>query len=137
MFNLFRSKKNRTASRILIVDDEPDYISTVRCRLEYNDYEVLTATNGREGLDCAIREKPNLILLDTSMPVMNGHEMLEQLRQNPETVDIPVIMVTAMCQSQDIDKASTLGIVDYVAKPFDSAELISKVAQAIKNTCSV
>jgi len=137
MFNSFRPKKKTKLRRILIVDDEPDYISTVRYRLEYNGYEVLTATNGREGLDQALSEKPDLILLDTSMPVMNGHEMLEQLRQNAETTAIPVIMVTAMCQSQDIDKASVLGVVDYIAKPFDSAELVNKVSQALKNSCQV
>jgi len=137
MFGLFSLKKKTATRRILIVDDEPDYISTVRCRLEFNEYEVITASNGREGLDQAIAEKPDLILLDTSMPVMNGHEMLEQLRQNPETAGIPVIMVTAMCQPQDIEKASTLGVVDYLAKPFDSADLVNKVGQALKSRCAV
>ena len=132
MFKWFQKGKNNLAPKILIVDDEPDYVSTIRCRLEWNKYEVSTASNGKEGLEKAEAEKPDLILLDTSMPVMNGHEMLERLRQHPDMQQIPVIMVTALCQIQDIESASRLGISDYVAKPFDSAELVQKIANILK-----
>ena len=132
MLKWFQKSKKNITPRILIVDDEPDFVSTIRCRLEWNKYEVSTASNGKEGLEKAMAEKPDLILLDTSMPVMNGHEMLERLRQNTDLQQIPVIMVTALCDVQDIEKASRLGISDYVAKPFDSAELVQKIANVLK-----
>ena len=133
MFGLFKSKKKPTQARILVVDDEPDYVSTIQCRLEWSHYEVITATDGKEGLEKAVNEKPDLILLDTSMPVMNGHEMLERLRKLPDLKDVPVIMVTALCEAQDVATASSHGIADYVAKPFDFTELLEKIANALEN----
>lgn len=132
MFKCFQRSKNANVPKILIVDDEPDYVSTIRSRLEWNNYKVITASNGKEGLDQASAEKPDLILLDTSMPVMNGHEMLKHLHQHPDLQQIPVIMVTALCEMQDIEEASRLGIADYVAKPFDSVELVAKIANVLK-----
>ena len=132
MFGLFKSKKKSMQAKILVVDDEPDYISTIECRLEWCGYEVITAANGEEGLEKALDEKPDLILLDTNMPVMNGHEMLHRLRSNPVLKDIPVIMVTALCESQDIAAASSHGIANYVAKPFDFTDLIEKISNTIE-----
>jgi len=138
MLGLFKSKKKPAQAKILVVDDEPDYVSTIQCRLEWCRYEVITAADGQEALEKAVNEKPDLILLDTSMPVMNGHEMLERLRKNPDLKDIPVIMVTALCEPQDIATASSYGVADYVAKPFDFTELMEKIAYALENrkTCS-
>jgi len=133
MLGLFKSKKKLTRAKILVVDDEPDYISTIQCRLEWCHYKVITATDGQEGLDKAISEKPDLVLLDTSMPVMNGHEMLERLRKHPDLRDIPVIMVTALCDVQDIATASSYGVADYVAKPFDFTQLMEKIANTLEN----
>lgn len=131
MFKLFGSKKKSERAKILIVDDEPDYITTVQCRLEWFHYEVITATNGEEALEKAASEKPDLILLDTNMPVMNGHEMLEHLRRHPSLKDVPVIMVTARCEAEDVAAASAYGVADYVAKPFDFTELVEKIANAL------
>jgi CheY-like chemotaxis protein len=131
MFKLFGSKKKSERAKILVVDDEPDYITTVQCRLEWSHYEVITATNGEEALEKAVSEKPDLILLDTNMPVMNGHEMLEHLRRNPSLKDMPVIMVTARCEAEDVAAASAYGVADYVAKPFDFTELVEKIANAL------
>ena len=133
MFKLFGSKKKSERAKILVVDDEPDYITTVQCRLEWSHYEVITATNGEEALEKAASEKPDLILLDTNMPVMNGHEMLEHLRRNPSLKDMPVIMVTARCEAEDVAAASAYGVADYVAKPFDFTELVEKIANALAN----
>ncbi len=133
MFGLFKSKKKPTRAKILVVDDEPDYIGTIQRRLQWCHYDVVIATNGKEGLEKAIDERPDLVLLDTSMPVMNGHEMLERLRRHPDLNDIPVIMVTALCEVQDIATASSYGIADYVAKPFDFTELMEKIANALEN----
>ncbi len=131
MFGLFKPKEKVDRAKILVVDDEPDYVTTIQCRLEWSQYDVITASNGQEAIEKAVNEKPDLVLLDTSMPVMNGHEVLEQFKQHSDLKDIPVIMVTALCEQQDISKASSYGIADYVAKPFDFTELVEKIANAL------
>jgi len=133
MLKLFTSKRKTARVRILLVDDEPDLVDTIQCRLEANSFDVITASDGKEGLEKAAKEKPDIILLDTNMPVMNGHEMLEQLRKHPDTKGIPVIMCTALCEAQDIAKASAYGIADYVTKPFDCTELVEKITNALEN----
>jgi len=132
MLGLFKSKKKSIRARILVVDDEPDLVSTIQCRLKWCRCEVITAANGKEGLEKAISEKPDLILLDLNMPVMNGHEMLERLRNHPDLKDTPVIMLTALCEAQDIATVSSYGISDYVTKPFDFTELMEKIANALE-----
>ena len=132
MLKLFKSKGKTALVRILLVDDEPDLVDTIQCRLQANNFDVITASNGAEGLEKAAEEKPDIILLDTNMPVMNGHEMLELLRKNPDTKDIPVIMCTALCEAQDIAAASAFGIDDYVTKPFDCTELVEKITNALE-----
>jgi len=133
MLKLFSSKKKISKARILVIDDEPDLVSTIQSRLEWCNCQVITAGNGKEGLEKAATEKPDLILLDTNMPVMNGHEMLEHLREHPDLRNIPVIVVTVTCESQDIAAASSYGISDYVTKPFDFADLMEKITNALKN----
>lgn len=132
MFGLFKSKEKVDRAKILVVDDEPDYVATIQCRLEWSQYEVITANNGQEAIEKAINERPDLVLLDTSMPVMNGHEVLEHFKQHQGLKDIPVIMVTALCEPHDISKALSFGVVDYVAKPFDFTELVEKIANALE-----
>ena len=133
MLGLFKSKKKTAQIKILITDDETDLVSTIEYRLKCHNYSVITAVNGKEGLEKAISEKPDLILLDTDMPVMNGHQMLEQVRNHPEIKDVPVIMVTALCEAKDITTASSYGISDYVTKPFDFTELMEKITSALEN----
>lgn len=104
---------------ILIVDDEP----RIRLALEYNlqqdGYEVYTAENGLEGLEKAAEKKPGLILLDWMMPVLDGMEVLRNLKRDKETADIPVFMMTAKSCLGDIDEALAMGADDYITKPFD------------------
>jgi len=129
---LFKNKKKTDQAKILIVDDEPDLVSTVEYRLKFANCSVVTASNGQEGLERAEAEKPDLILLDTNMPVMNGHQMLERLRNSYSLKHIPVIMLTARCEAQDIAAASARGISDYVTKPFDFAQLMDKINAVLK-----
>lgn len=133
MMGLFKSKKKTSRARVLVVDDEADIVSTVKYRLEFNEFEVVTATNGKDGLEKAASEKPDIILLDISMPVMNGHEMLERLKNSPDIKDIPVIVVSAFSDAKDIAKAAELGIADYVTKPFDYTDLMGKISNALGN----
>ena len=134
MLGLFKTKKKTSQAKILVVDDEPDLVSTVQYRLKFSNCQVITAADGKEGLEKAEKEKPDLILLDTNMPVMNGHEMLECLRNNSDTKNIPVIMLTARCEPQDIAAASTHGISDYITKPFDFSELMDKIKHVLKDS---
>jgi DNA-binding response OmpR family regulator len=115
-----------------VVDDEPDLRSTVEYRLKFSNCDVIAASNGVEGLAQATAEMPDLILLDTNMPQMDGHQMLMQLRSNPTLKQIPVIMVTAISEPRDIAAASQYGISDYVTKPFNFTELMEKVHKALK-----
>ena len=133
MLSIFKQKQQIDHAKILLVDDEPDLIDTIQCRLEANNFVVSTASNGEEGLQKAASNMPDLILLDTNMPVMNGHQMLERLRKDPDLKEIPVIMCTALCEAQDIAAASSYGISDYVTKPFDYADLIEKITNALEN----
>lgn len=133
MFSGSKQKKKVIPAKILVVDDEPDCISIIRCRLEWCHYEVITASNGEEGLQTAEKERPDLILLDTNMPVMSGQEMLERLRKHPMLNDTPVIMVTALCEKQDIAAASAIGIENYVTKPIDFTSLIEKISNILGN----
>jgi DNA-binding response OmpR family regulator len=133
MLGLFKTKKKSSQIKVLVVDDEPDLVSTVEYRLKFANCSVVTASNGQQGLQQAAAEKPDLILLDTNMPEMNGHEMLERLRADPALEHIPVIMVTARCEPQDIAAASSHGISDYITKPFDFTQLLEKIHTVLKN----
>jgi two-component system, OmpR family, alkaline phosphatase synthesis response regulator PhoP len=124
-FGLMKSKAKK--AKIMVVDDEPNIIQTLQDRLEMNDYTVISACNGKEGLDKAINEKPDVVLLDVIMPIMDGHEMLERLRKTEAGRGIAVIMLSARSQTDDIARASSCGIEDYIIKPFDLSELLAKI----------
>jgi two-component system alkaline phosphatase synthesis response regulator PhoP len=127
MFDFFQLKKKSRRAKILVVDDEPNIVQTLQDRLEMNDYQVVTAANGQAGLEKATSEQPDIVLLDVIMPIMDGLEMLERLRKNEATRNMPVIMLTARSQNQDVARANGYGIEDYVVKPFDLSELLEKI----------
>ncbi len=131
MLGLGKPKANTKHARILIVDDQREIIEIIRHRLGNSGWQIIAASNGQEGLEKAISEKPDLILLDTMMPIMNGHQMLAQLRKAPETKDIPVIMCTGCSEADDILKASTYNVSDYITKPFNLAELGARIKQVL------
>ena len=133
MFDFLGLKKKADRTKILVVDDEPNIVQTLQDRLEMNGYLVVTAGNGKEGLEEAIKEKPDVILLDVIMPIMNGHEMLETLRKHPEGKNTAVIMLTARSQTQDIARANAAGIDDYIVKPFDLSELLEKIETVVES----
>ena len=113
--------------KILVVDDERDLVETLVFRLEALGYAVLTAYNGQEGLDKARTEKPDLILLDVMMPVMDGYQVCRMLKFDEEFKSIPIIMLTARGQDKDKKTGSDVGADDYVTKPFDSADLTARI----------
>ena len=120
------------AKRVLVVDDEPSVVKMVEFRLKKEGLDVIVAQNGTEGLEKAKKEIPDLILLDVTMPGMNGHEVLAKLKEMPDTKSIPVIMFTAKGQVEDVERSSREGAVDYIAKPYDPATLLGKVKKALE-----
>ena len=126
MFDLFKIFKSDKPT-VLVVDDEPNIVETLQDRLEMSGYHVLTATNGEAGLEEATKHSPDIVLLDIMMPVMDGLEMLEKLRETCDNSDVSVIMLSACSQTQDVARAKAFGIEDYIVKPFDLAELMDKI----------
>ena len=117
--------------KILFVDDEQDILRVVTVTLEKYGYEILTAVDGKEGLKIAANDRPDVILLDKAMPIMDGPEMLQQLRSTPELKDIPVIMLTARCDPQDITAVRPYNVSSYVTKPFDPTDLSNRIEDAL------
>lgn len=113
------------AKKILTCDDERNIVRLIQVNLERQGYDVVTAYNGRECLEVVEREHPDLIVLDLMMPEMHGFEVLEVLKKNPETAQIPVIMLTARTQDQDVLKGWQAGVECYLTKPFNPIELIT------------
>jgi len=132
MLGTFRPRKKTKQAKILIVDDEIDLVKAVQWMLKSYDYDTVSAPNGIEGLRIAASEKPDLIVLDIRMPLMNGYEMLKHLRGDPALKNIPVIMCTASNEVQDIATASSYNICDYITKPFDCTQLIGRISNALK-----
>jgi len=120
-----------SGSDILVVDDEPDVARIIAMNLEFDGYRVRVAHDGREALQAVEESKPDCILLDIMMPVMDGFEVLRRLKKDPRTADIPVIVVTARDTDMDRLKGFGGGAVEYVAKPFDLRELKGHVSRVL------
>lgn len=112
---------------ILIVDDVPTNVMLVQAILKKEGYSLLTAENGAKALQIAQEKHPNLILLDIMMPEMDGYEVLQRLKSNPDTNDIPVIIMSALNDMPSIVKGYQLGATEYVTKPFQRDELIKRI----------
>ncbi len=115
-------------TRILYVDDEPDIREVAAMSLELDpEFEVRTAASGVEALPLASEWKPDLILLDVMMPVMDGPTTFARLRGQPDTAAIPVVFITARTQAQEVEGFKSLGAKGVIAKPFDPMSLASTV----------
>jgi len=112
--------------KILVVEDV-DFNRDLLVQLLEDDYEVIEAVNGQEGVEFAGRERPDLILMDLSLPVMDGWEATRQLKANDNLRSIPVIALTAHAMKGDEEKALAAGCEDYLVKPLDEDELIAKI----------
>ena len=113
--------------RILLVDDSGTTLMMERMILKSEPYEVVVAKNGKQALDLALEQPPDLILLDVVMPVMDGFETCKQLRAHEGTSAIPIIMVTTKGQAEHVESGFASGCSDYVTKPIDGLELLTKV----------
>ena len=115
---------NKKKARVLIVEDDSSLLFGLKKNLQFEGYEVLTASDGEAGLGLAVDERPDLIILDVMLPRMNGFEVCEVLRSNK--VETPVIFLTAKALESDKVTGLTLGGDDYMTKPFSVAELLAR-----------
>ena len=120
------------SATILVVDDSPVNLRLVVRTLEGRGYRLLAAKNGRAALDIARRVRPDLILLDVMMPRMSGFEVCEKVKGNPVTRDVVVIMVTALHEVGDFERAVECGTNDFITKPVNKLELLTRVRSLLE-----
>jgi CheY-like chemotaxis protein len=118
--------------RILTVEDAPNIRRLISYNLRRAGYDVLEAADGRAAVEVLQKAVPDLIILDVRMPELDGFQLLELMRRYPRAAAIPVIMLTALSQPADLDRALQLGVVDYLVKPLDPAVLLSTVARTLR-----
>ena len=118
---------NAEAKTVLVVEDKASLTQILQFLFLSKGLSVQIAFNGKEALDKASSIVPSLILLDIMMPQMDGFEVLEKLKQDPATSNIPVIMLTARKSREDMQRARDLGAVEYITKPFKAVEVVDKV----------
>jgi CheY-like chemotaxis protein len=116
-----------TPRKVLVVDDEVHIVHVVAIKLRNNGYEPITAGNGQEAYDLACREKPDIIIADYMMPVMTGLELLEKLRENETTKNIPFVLLTARNFAIDDVNQQRLNVSQCITKPFSPKELLRSI----------
>lgn len=116
---------------ILIVDDVDANVLLLKLLISKAGYKTMTAFNGRDALDAVEKQKPDLILLDIMMPIMDGHEVAKKLKERPEYADIPIIFLSALNSTEDIVQGFRFGAADYVSKPFNKDELLTRINHQI------
>jgi two-component system alkaline phosphatase synthesis response regulator PhoP len=118
--------------KILVCDDEPYILMALTDAVEMEGYECVTAVNGKEAVEKARDEHPDLILLDVMMPYKDGYEVCKELKSDELTRDIPVIMLTAKSQQVDIQRGKEVGADDYITKPFKPSTLRKKFNEVLE-----
>ncbi len=119
-------------TKILLIEDNREMLENTEEILELADYEVVTAANGKAGVDLARQKKPDLIISDIMMPELDGYGVLSLLANNPETASIPFIFLTAKTERKDLRKGMSMGADDYLTKPFQESELLEAVQTRLK-----
>jgi two-component system alkaline phosphatase synthesis response regulator PhoP len=117
--------------KIMAVDDERHIVRLIQVNLERAGYQVVTAFDGADALKKADSERPDVIVLDVMMPKMDGFEVLKRLQANPATREIPIIMLTAKAQDQDVFYGWSAGVSAYLTKPFNPLELLTFVKRIL------
>ncbi|MBQ7512768.1 MAG: hybrid sensor histidine kinase/response regulator [Prevotella sp.] len=130
--DIFESQINRSDYKILIVDDVVSNVLLLKILLTNEKFQVCTASNGKMCIEVAKAEKPDLILLDVMMPELNGFDTAVILKKDPETLDIPIIFLTALNNPTDLVKGFQVGANDFLTKPFNKEELVMRVKHQIE-----
>ncbi|MGL5134024.1 MAG: response regulator transcription factor, partial [Planktothrix sp.] len=124
--------RNGEQKRLMLVDDDPNLILLVRDYLEFRGYDVVTAENGVIALQILDDELPDLMICDIMMPEMDGYSLVKKIREDPRTVRIPVLFLSAKGQSQDKVKGLNTGADVYIVKPFEPEELVAQVESSLR-----
>lgn len=114
-------------AKILLVDDDPATLDVITFTFVLDGHQTLTAENGREALELALQERPDVIVIDSMMPVMDGLEATKAIRNIPELADTPIIMLTAKAMDADVWAGWQAGVSSYITKPLDLGVLISEM----------
>ena len=118
--------------RVLIIDDEENVLSLVSATLGYDQrFDIALARNGKEALESAVNDVPDLVILDMLMPIMDGFQVCQALKNDPKTAHVKVIMLTAMAQEADLGKAIAAGADRYITKPFSPTKLLDAVEEIL------
>jgi two-component system cell cycle response regulator DivK len=117
------------SKRILVVEDQPDNRQIIRDMLADTDYHITEAENGEEALAAIVKERPDLILMDIQLPVLDGYAATRRIKSDPNLKSIPVIAVTSYALSGEEKKAREAGCDDYVPKPYSPRQLLAKIRQ--------
>jgi len=120
--------------KILIIEDEKDMVMGLKFNLEARDYDIIVAYDGETGYQMALREKPDLVILDIMLPKLNGYEVCKRLKK--EIPDLPIIMLTAKSQEAEIVTGLELGADDYITKPFSILELLARIKALFRRIIS-
>ena len=122
------------AKEILIVDDEPNAVVPIQFLMQQQGYKVMIAERGEDALDLIYQYKPDLVLLDIMLPGINGYEVCEIIRLNPNYRNVKIIFLTALGREVEIAKGLTLGADAYITKPYSNDELVAKVKEVLEKT---
>ncbi|MEU4244018.1 response regulator [Actinoplanes sp. NPDC026619] len=115
------------SSTILIADDDDDIRDVIAFKLQVAGFRTLSADNGRSALNMAVESRPRMIILDVNMPQMDGYSVCYELHARPETVQIPVLMISGNQRPEDVDRGFAIGADDYLPKPFSQIEMLRRV----------
>jgi CheY-like chemotaxis protein len=119
-------------ARVLVIDDEPDVRWLIRMSLERAGHEVIDAEDGLRGIALAMKQRPDIIVLDLMMPVMDGYGVLAELAKDPRTASVPVVVLSAKAIPDEADRASAAGARRFMEKPFDPDELAIELGELLQ-----
>ena len=119
-------------AKLLLIDDEVQLLEMLQIRLEANGYEIVTANDGVEGIEKVKSENPDLIILDIMMPKMDGYEVCEILKNDPQYSKIPIIFLSAKAQEDNMKIGKEEGAEAFVKKPFETSDLLTKIEELLK-----
>jgi two-component system, cell cycle response regulator DivK len=122
------------SKRILVVEDQEDNRQIIRDMLSATDYELTEAENGEQALAAIAKQRPDLILMDIQLPIMDGYEATRRIKADPALKTIPIIAVTSYALSGEEQKARAAGVDDYVPKPYSPRQLLAKIRQYLAST---
>ena len=132
MIPLYAQDHDYSSFNVLAVDDIPINLLLVQKMLARYNFTLRTAANGQQALEAVAQQKPDLILLDLMMPVVDGFEVIRRLKENPETADINIVILSALNSNEDVVKGFSLGANDFIMKPIIMERLLSCVATQLQ-----